>query len=251
VTDDPATRRRDRCHEERLRGAAWHLFNVDQDPGESTDLKDAQPAVMDALYADYLEWRAEVSRLPFEVAQVVGEADVTGRDLALAGGHVRLADNTLYDFHDGNFSFTALVEPQALGPGSQSIAARQGSWSLSLTADGRVELAVIDHRTRQAATLSSPQPLPGGEATRVSFSIFTWTRSPAAVRLFVGDRLVDQDTESVNAVRSTAAPVLLGGGAEDPRASFRGRLGEVELRVSSLMLDEVRRLEGHPVGSLR
>lgn len=240
MTDDPETPG-PRC-EDPAGSPAWHLFDLGKDPLEASNLLAAQPARARRLYRDYLDWRSRITLLPFDVDDRVGEVEVRGRDVDLRGGYLRLVATDLDDFNDGSFSFTARIRPERRG--RQILAQRSGAWTLGLTDDGRVELILVDERGHDV-TLSGGAALPLGTSTRVSVSIFGIKNGPAVARIFQGTELVAEDRTRLLAVaRRSKAAVHLGGTSAHGNERFRGAVHGVELRVASLMADEIELLEG-------
>ena len=193
------------------------------------------------------------------MAAVDGEAGVAGREVSLGGGLVRLVPNPLEDVHDGQLSLSARVEVARGQSGRRTIAAKEGSWRLDLEEDRRVGLTVWDHEQSRTVTLSSRDPLPAAP-TRVTFTVFGWTRKarapsepaglvvePTTVRLFFEDRLQAENRTDLVALRVSGSPVTLGGTESTPPPDrFRGRLGDLRLHVTSLSLLDLRALDPVP-----
>ena len=68
---------RDGPHKLLLDGKSLQLFDVDADPGETTDLSEAHPDVVARMLRRYDDWRLETSRIPRTTPRLSGSVTRT------------------------------------------------------------------------------------------------------------------------------------------------------------------------------
>jgi len=196
-----------------------YLYNLDEDPLERANLLGAGrnaswwsraltwAGLGDAnsdpkyshlaarLQSQYQRWRGTHGDIPYEL--VLGEGAVKqDRDLLeFSGGYATIARDTRFDFNDGDFTFSAVVEPLAMNKVGV-IATKVGSWELRQELEELV-LVVLDGKTKAQLRLSAPW---GGDgAKRVTFTVFGWRDSASDVKLYV-DGLRVAESSAVNGV---------------------------------------------------
>ena len=217
-----------------------------------------------SLKQDYLDWRRRETLLPFTVSNLVSDSSGTieaeGRDVFDSeASMVRMAANTLYDFHDGDFGFSAWIKPVTPvgGNNNRIIAQKPGSWVLTWnSATSKVKL-VIDNAEPPPATatvtLESTTTAPAGVWTPVSFSLFGWRSAAVApsMRLYVGadhtsTSFVKLDSGIHGVAFAASNRVQIGGGfagdgTVDETRAFKGSMRDIEMAVASWLPEEVGR----------
>ena len=195
------------------------LYDLAADPGETTDLAERHPDLVERLELAYQQWRREAGNLALEPRESADGRTLLGPDPAL-------------DIHDGDFSFAVEIgASEDAGGGREVIATRAGSWSLAIE-DGRIALSLRDEAGAQHTLRSGP--IDRSRSHWIAFTIFRWKRSPSTLRLFVDGRVVDETLDALGAIRSSDAPIVLGS-APDGRDPLLGRLGPP--RVSLLCME--------------
>lgn len=242
-----------------------YLFRLDNLTGnheeDLDDLSVGNAAKIASLKQDYLDWRRRETLLPFTVDSLVnvsaGNIEAQGRDVFFAGpGLVEMADNTLYDFHDGDFGFSAWIRPE-VPSGSDNdriIAHRPGSWVLTWNrTTAKVKLVIQEYGSVDEVTLESTSTAPANTWTPVSFSLFGW-RAPneeASIRLYVGadhtgTSFISEDSGIHGVEIDPPNTVQIGGGyaggtTVDEDSSFLGKMRDIEMVVASWLPEEVGR----------
>jgi arylsulfatase A-like enzyme len=132
---------------------------------------------IDDMFRQYLDWRSATTTLPFVSDLTTGGVEQLGRDVVSGNsgslGFLRLEENQLYNFHDGEFSFSAWIQPLSLAT-NQVLADKDQSWRLRLGTDGKVRLRVwqgpYSYEDIAATTAFS-----AGSWHHVAFTIEGWT----------------------------------------------------------------------------
>lgn len=232
----------------------------DPSEGPGFDVAASHPDVVLALTENYFDWRRETTLLPFEVNHDLDEIERVGRDLRVFGngGFARLFDRTRLDFADGSFAFTTRLRPDAGTLGATDprwIAGKPDSWELLLQPNGTVTLRVLGtgidlQAVPEVYELTSTAAVSEAAWNTVAFDIHGWRNDTSELRLHVNGQTVDdwivsttnEASHGIRYVSTNSNRVWVGGGwlASD-RLPFLGTLRDVEMRVSSLYPEEVRR----------
>lgn len=184
------------------------LFDVLADPGESIDLAPSQPQLAADLRELYDRWRRTTGDLRWTpLLSHTGVVQV-GPLLHFGGGSVAAQEGAPLDFHDGDFTFAAVVHPIDT-TGERVVASKGSSWELCLDG-GRVELRVgSDAGT--VVQLRGPTLL-SGSTHHLAFTVFGWQQDDSSVRLYVDGQEVDAALDGIPAVNPGGAPLVLGSG---------------------------------------
>lgn len=210
------------------------LHDLATDLAEEDDLADAMPDEVEALLDDYWRFRADASRVPYEVASVEGSASMAGPRFTFDGGRVVLGVSRRFDFHDGDFSMRVTVRPDAIGV-QQVLAELPGLWRLELLSDGRARFTLESEiGTTQ---LTSVTALAAGVDSEVAFTCLGLRFGIQRRRLFVNGQQEDEAGE-LDLPLSTSDAVALGRD-QFGFAPFHGVLRDVAFYSVSLRTAEL------------
>ena len=191
------------------------LYDLDADPAGSDDVSARYPDVSEALYVDYLDWRARQRRVAVEYLP----KDAEGRGL-LRGQSLQRSPGF------GGFTFaigtSAAAEPGAV---EQIIAAQPGLWRLT-QADGQLRLVMPGVR------LQAPAPPPGECAAVIVTALYAHRHvnpksSEVLVELYIDGQLEAQARRPRPQLPPDLheRPTLIGQG-QGGRNPYMGRLGQ-------------------------
>lgn len=227
------------------------LFDLSSDPGEKKDLAHLMPSRVDQMYASYLDWKLQASRLPLRIDKFHGS--VTQNQDALqfnlgapeSPGRVVYAYHPLQNITDQDFTFLVSIRLASRAPGRTPIANQAGAWSLHLDADGRLALTLDGRRGRRRAIVSGLELLPGVRY-EVAFSIVGMKNLPNYVRLFARaegqqDFQLVGEGVGIASVTENQYPIQLGGGPDEP-GTLNGELVRPAFFLSPFNLDELNHL---------
>ena len=220
-----------------VRHGSTQLYDVEDDPREQRDLVQLQRPRAAAMLGDYLTWRREVSAISTGTGSMRGavslRGSLPGSGWEFAGGSVEFEEQSLLDFHDGEFTLEMQVNV-ADQAAERFLAEYPGSWRMTIDSTGRLHVVVHEHGGDREAEVVSHASLESGETYEVAFAFRGGRRSPGALHLYVNGR--DQGlVREVRAVRPGRGPLRLGADV-DGEHPFHGVISG--FRLFSAMLTE-------------
>jgi len=215
-----------------------YLFDMNKDISEKNNLAEVKPFVIADLLNEYLSWRNKNSRIDYTINIMKGNVGVENNNLIFHGDNlVILERNTLFDFNDGDFTFTATITPNTSGE-HRIVAQKKGSWLLQLLQNNFLELHVIGDNDIKIV-LTSKTPFHVGQEYDVAFSVFGWQKSNSTIKLYINNQLEAADN-NLPAVKSNDNPILIGNN-ELLSSPFIGEIDDIGFYTSSLNQYELTR----------
>jgi hypothetical protein len=218
-----------------------YLFDMLSDPGETTNLAAAMPALTNDLLAAHRLWRLDTGLIPYEIAAIVGDASVSGDAFDFNGGSVVMEAHDLFNIDDGDFSFAATITPDSIGT-SQFLASRGSSWRLLLRPNGRLLLEITDG-TGAKHRLASGSTLQAGQEYDIAFTTFNWKSDPATIRLYVDGQL-EAETNDLSRVMDSGARIQIGSNRSGNQP-FIGGLRGLQFYSLNLTPDELGEVQAN------
>ena len=214
----------------------YYLFDMSNDPSETVNLAQWNPGTIQELSNAYAAWRLETGRIDYAIHSTKGNVQIRDDTLKFnRKGSIQLRQNSLFDFHDGDFTLTAALTPTEIGR-KMLIARKPGSWKMLLTRYGKLKLRVKGIEGT-ATVLRSGTRLRGGQTSNVAFAVFGWRESPSTIRLHVDGELEGESNE-IEAVQPGDRPVRFG---RNRGHGFVGTISDLEFYTSSLTREELVR----------
>lgn len=209
----------------------FQLYDLAVDDTESTDLASQFPVVVSDLVTTFKQWRKGTPRLPYVSTGV--NVDVSQEPWVFSNGRVDLQETTLFDFGDGNFTFSAKIKPTAIGSSSSIIAKKNSTWKIVLRPDGRLRLTVFDKTLPSA--IATSDPIDVGQWVDIAFTHYGWDGDTNRVRLYVGSNVYEFDdpTAQIDFAASADEPILIGNN-EAMNKSFVGKMKFVNIHLAAL-----------------
>ena len=218
------------------------LYNLVDDPSETTDQTASRPALVDALLAANQRWRLESGRVRHAIEVVTGDVDVLGETWTFNGGNLELQQDLHYDTRKLDFSFLVRVTPSVPAPGEwQLLAKRNNSWEMILLPDERVKLSVFDVGGFKTVLIA---PLTFGETHDVGFTFVGWANGGMSVRLYV-DGVLEVETFELVEVEAAQTPIKLGNTGNFGRP-FSGVIEALRIFSVALRPHEIDEVFGAP-----
>jgi arylsulfatase A-like enzyme len=264
----PATRRGEQN--------ALALYNLENDPGETSNLlaprakplyeidvmgyrlavnggKEASSGsqanqyrlVVDDLQRQYFDWRREQGDIAYQPVLSGSGVTLDGATLAFSGGAATVARDTRLDFHDGDFSFAARINPESTD-GISMVAEKPGSWRL-LIERGSLKLVMYEHGATPGEAnpgLVLQVPVQADSEQHIAFTVFGWRDTASTVRLYLDGKLVDESgsgngIDSVQSRDVAGEPMLWIGNNSENSMPFQGTVSLPRLSVLSFYPAEI------------
>jgi arylsulfatase A len=227
----------------------WSLMDLSTNAVEDEDFDfiddiGERPRI-DDMFRQYLDWRSTTTTLPFVSDLTTGGVENLDRDVVSGNsgslGLLRLEENQLYSFHDGEFSFSAWIQPLSLAT-SQLLADKDQSWRLRIGTDGKIRLRVWQDAVN-TEEIAATTAIGAGTWHHVAFTIEGWTSCRSYARLFI-DGVLEAESEmgatSPKGVPTNDYQTFVAGNFAGTQ-NFHGVLVDTELAVRALMTPEIER----------
>ncbi|MCP4668730.1 MAG: sulfatase-like hydrolase/transferase, partial [Deltaproteobacteria bacterium] len=221
-----------------------YLFDLQDDPGESTDLASAYPEIVQGLLDEYSEWRKEIGTIRYHIDSILGDADILDGVMRFNEGAILLEDNPRFDFYSRAFSIAFLVKPtdsDNLHHSGSVLLEKSGSWRLSILPGGRVQI-VLYGDDGQGVVLKSEDSLQLNTWNRVVVAIAGFVYEESLVKLYVNQGAPKEGRGPAPVgVAISANPISIGNELH-MYIPFKGMIKDLKLFGMSLTEEEIEEL---------
>ncbi len=233
---------------------APRLFDLANDPEESTDLASSNTELVDQLMAEYWAWRKETSPIPYTVATSSGEVAFSSGEFGTSfqftggGGHADLSDNKLFDFGAGDFSVSLKLRIDQGGT-KPVIAQKPGSWIMSLTNNNKVKVRLVACSdcpltscgvNEPSTVITSDVKLVVGREYDVAFTVTGFVPDNSTLRIYVDGVLQSQVSSEVCSVAAVEEPIRVGNNTNPiPDKPLIGEIQDLTFRLNVLTQEEI------------
>ncbi len=232
---------------------APRLFDLGNDPGETTNLSGQFPGLVERLMAEYWAWRKETSAVPYYVQTSSGEVTYTGGESGIsfqftgAGGLADLGDSKLFDFGEGDFSVSLKLRIDQGGT-KPVIAQKPGSWILSLTNNNKVKVRLVAcsdcgpqagcELNETDTIITSDTRLVVGREYDVALTVTGFRTDNSTLRIYVNGVLQPQVSTEVCSVAVVEEPIRVGNNYNSDRPLI-GEIQDLTFRLNVLTQEEI------------
>jgi arylsulfatase A-like enzyme len=226
---------------------ALRLYDVANDPTETTNLAGQNPDIVDALLAKYHAWRRQTGDIALSAPILSGGVLQYGDTFEFDNvGKVTFPFNPRTDFHNGDFTIATRVRvdafPQYIDRPYQYIARKRHSWLMRTQKNHTMQVAFFGkdfNGNRKTVRLNSPVLLEG-QTYDVMVSVIGYKTDYQTFNLYVDGLLVDQKSspDTIVAVETSDFSIELGN-ITTLHEPFDGAIDLPLVSVESLVPQEI------------
>lgn len=214
-----------------------YLFNLNQDPGETTNLLNQYPNVVNQLQAAYEAWRWDTAEVRYEVNKTKGNATINGKTMSFGKeyGYAQVPHNTRFNPDIFAFTINLWVDPNTESDKPRRLVSKGLVWRVFLASNDKLRFMAMRHSDSKYFTVESTATVPKNQWTHIAITM----ELDGELKIFINGKL---DTSTTYVPIRADRRVLDIGNSQSLNQPFFGSIYDLRFFNDALTGEEITKL---------